>query len=146
MTALADFLEKLPEKKFDMAFWVSKNGARVDWHEVGSCGTSACVASWAWVLMIPDKTARDAELKKLDYFDDEPRMWLDLTGCEGDWLFLGEWSGKHTFKNSNVGVGTPQEAAQAIRAMITAGGIPPNFTLKTAPISPADAATPLAGA
>lgn len=129
MTALANLLDTINPAKFDMTNWVSWMGGvemkRTDFHNVGECGTTACIAGWAFVLQYPSKEARVNALHvEGRWLDDEAQAWLDLTGPECDHLFTGQWSNKRDRKFGYVGIGTPQEAAAAVRAMIAAGGIP----------------------
>ena len=129
MTALANLLDTVNPAKFDMCNWVGWLGGgkmkHADYHHVGECGTTACIAGWAFVLQYSTKEARTNALHvEHRWIDDEAQAWLDLTGPERDYLFTGQWSNKQDSEHYYIGIGTPQEAAAAVRAMIEVAGIP----------------------
>jgi len=127
MTALATLLDTLPDAKFNMTGWVMWLGGvdmkSTDFHHVGECGTTACIAGWAFHLAHPDTDKKKDILASGVWLDQEANRWLDLSHSEKLWLFYGSWSDTKD-PHTNVGLGTPQEAAAAVRAMIAAGGVP----------------------
>ena len=128
MTALAALLDTVNPAKFSMHTWVGWMGGvemngREEHHNAGECGTTACIAGWAFVLQYPNKDHRQQVLLH-SWVDDEAQLYLDLTHEEKNYLFMGKWSSTRHPKNPDVGTGTPQEAAAAVRAMIAHGGIP----------------------
>lgn len=131
MLKLADFLEQLLEKKFDMRQWfaerVENKGfgnlrKRTDQFNVGTvCGTTACIAGWAATLAVPDVEDRQADFN----IEPEARRWLGLTFEESNWLFFGYWSKSKS--EPGVGQGTAKEAATAVRKMVEIKCVPYGF-------------------
>jgi len=127
MTALAALLDTVNPAKFDMRGWVMWLGGVEmtceDFHHVGECGTTACIAGWAFHLAHPDVDKKKDALATGVYLDGVAGRWLGLNITERQWLFYGHWSNTKV-EPTGVGLGGPQEAAEAVRAMIAAGGIP----------------------
>lgn len=106
MLQLADFIETLPDHKFDMSYWISEkeqNNYSDEWivrfypriwepdtdqviFEPFDCGTACCIAGWAAMMK--------NDFKPMPFFvDDETiesraREWLDLTHEQSNNLFL----------------------------------------------------------
>ena len=108
MLQLADFIEKLPEHKFEMQYWISQKvkkenylgeeywkidyaptiGNRFvkDLLEPLDCGTACCIAGWA--------TAIENNFKPIAIMQDEKSIetrgkeWLDLSYEQAQNLFL----------------------------------------------------------
>ena len=128
MKALADFLDKLPKKKFNMGSYIHwKGNGRMPVNAkqaLHSCGTTACVAGWV------ELCHATADEKGCSF--DFAKNHLDLTTKEAEWLFHGHWSKDyvscplHSVEREyfGVGTGTPKQAAKAIRAMVECEGIP----------------------
>lgn len=109
MLQLADFIETLPDHKFDMNYWVGQKeraGEDKEWitthypttysassineesqtkYEPFDCGTACCIAGWAAMIQ--------NDLKPMPYFIDNKTIenraieWLGLTKQEADNLF-----------------------------------------------------------
>jgi hypothetical protein len=105
MLQLADFIEKLPEHKLEMNYWISQKVKRENylgeeyWKtdyaplndskslvEPLSCGTACCIAGWA--------TAIENNFKPIAIMQDEKSIetrgkeWLDLSYEQAQNLFL----------------------------------------------------------
>ncbi len=114
---LADFLEKLPRKQFDICEIASKDEA---------CGTVACVAGWAGFV----PAFRRAGLKMVDEGKSSGKLSLMVNGVVKDNLlgavamFLGlSWRDEADlfwpsgYDKANV---TPKDAAKKIRRLVAA--------------------------
>lgn len=131
MLKLADFLDNLPEKKFDMRQWFAERvedkglgglRKRIDHFNVGNeCGTTACIAGWAATLAVPDLKDRSQRFS----IEGEARRWLGLTIEQSCWLFFGCWSKNKV--GPEIGEGTAKAAAIAVRKMAEIGGVPHGF-------------------
>jgi hypothetical protein len=105
MLQLADFIEKLPEHKFEMQYWISQKIQKenylgdeywkTDYAPLGDsirliepldCGTACCIAGWA--------TAIENNFKPIAIMQDgksietRGREWLDLSIEQANNLFL----------------------------------------------------------
>lgn len=108
---LAQFLERLPAKRFDMgSFGYKKEG----------CGTVACIAGWtpsiAHVKRDPDNPARvilrHGASQPVSFFAQE---WLGLSDYQADGLFYAQ----HGWGKG--GWSSPRAAAKRIRRLIRTG-------------------------
>lgn len=92
ITQLADFIEKLPPKRFEISTWASP----VDDHSkslktVGelkhNCGTCACIGGWAEALFNPDDHAFNMSGDSALLIENA-RQLLDLDDETADALFM----------------------------------------------------------
>lgn len=122
MEALAKYLDKLPEEKFDMDFWVWSplEDSMCEADALNSCGTTCCIAGWA-VLMSGEcldpftrTVDRDGHKKAIrDYAYD----YLDLSSFQASLLFH-----KHMWPDEfRTQLESPKLAAKVIRRMIEEG-------------------------
>jgi len=131
---LADFLDKLPPKRFDFSHWVGD-----DWGGAQdlSCGTTACAIGWC--PTIPAFRRLGLRIVKVDgfpavAFKGQKRLALsgnaiteraamrlfDLTQEEVEFLFLPS-----TACQCADGLGaTPKRVARHIREFVQRGGLP----------------------
>jgi hypothetical protein len=146
MIKLAELIESLPEKKFNMTYWTSEiqgfthdgnvthyaNNQKIDYYD---CTTAGCIAGWAIALknnlraeiVEANSVIRIAEIKAIAC------DFLGLTKQEGDNLFLMESSSiwfDHAFKDFDIfheenGTGidpdsiTNKMAAEVLRKVIS---------------------------
>ena len=94
MIELANFLERLPEKQFDMQVWVNNLTDRFssvykDEYDYGSCNTVCCIAGWTVGLF--NGTGFIKPNNKRDYAEEtivqEATRLLDLTRGQAVNLF-----------------------------------------------------------
>lgn len=106
---LADYLDTVPRKKFDMWNYCKKAGITVlpsdAKKEIGNCGTVACAAGHAAVLF-PRVAKRHA------YYDDFIEEDLGIVGENWDFLFSEDWG---------LYQPTPKQAAKRIRLFLDKG-------------------------
>lgn len=108
MLQLADFIEKLPEHKFEMQYWISQkvkkenylgeeywkidyaptmgNSLVKDLLEPLNCGTACCIAGWA--TAIENNFKPIAIMQNGQSIENRALEWLDLTEKQGQNLFL----------------------------------------------------------
>ena len=105
MLQLADYIEDLPEHKFEMQYWISQkvkkeysNGEeywKTDYAPVFNvdiflepldCGTACCIAGWA--TAIENNFKPIAMMQDGKTIEDRGREWLDLTYAQANNLFL----------------------------------------------------------
>lgn len=105
MLQLADYIEDLPEHKFEMQYWISQkvkkeysNGEeywKTDYAPVFNvdiflepldCGTACCIAGWA--TAIENNFKPIAMMQDDKTIEDRGREWLDLTYAQANNLFL----------------------------------------------------------
>jgi len=109
MLKLADYIESLPEHKFEMKYWLSTKIEQGMWNgkpywstyshpiihnseqntktmEPLDCGTACCIAGWATAMK--DNFKPIALIQDGKSIEDRALEWLDLTGMEGRNLFL----------------------------------------------------------
>ena len=105
MLQLADYIEDLPEHKFEMQYWISQkvkkeysNGVyfwKTDYAPVFNvdiflepldCGTACCIAGWA--TAIENNFKPIAMMQDDKTIEDRGREWLDLTYAQANNLFL----------------------------------------------------------
>lgn len=105
---LADHLRSLPDERFDMANWFSKEGENDTLRALASpgafvheCGTAACVAGWAVALFSP---------RGANWCDDTARDELDLSARQAAALFE-----PHNFEDGRY---TRTDAIAAIQSML----------------------------
>lgn len=96
MLKLADFIEKLPSKRFDMGDWIRVGNDAV--HSVPeeivmdpfSCDTKACVAGWA-VLALGNDEQKRAVAERVGRAENIGQEILGLSEWEAERLFYGRW-------------------------------------------------------
>jgi len=109
MLQLADYIENLPEHKFEMQYWLSTKIEQGMWNgkpywstdsypiihnseqntktlEPLDCGTACCIAGWATAMK--DNFKPIALIQDGKTIEDRALQWLDLTEDEGRNLFL----------------------------------------------------------
>ena len=105
MLQLADFIEKLPEHKFEMNYWISQKVKKENylgeeyWKtdyaplnnskslvEPLSCGTACCIAGWA--AAIENNFKPIAIMQDDKSIETRGREWLDLSIEQAQNLFL----------------------------------------------------------
>jgi hypothetical protein len=108
MLQLADYIEKLPEHKFEMQYWISQkvqkeNSYGEDYWKIDyaprmdsvsgdklleplDCGTACCIAGWATAIESNFKPI--AIIQDGKTIEDRAREWLDLSHEQGQNLFL----------------------------------------------------------
>ena len=108
MLQLADYIEKLPEHKFEMQYWISQkiqkeNSYGEDYWKIDyaptmnsdltkglleplDCGTACCIAGWATAIESNFKPI--AIIQDGKTIEDRAREWLDLSHEQGLNLFL----------------------------------------------------------
>jgi hypothetical protein len=119
MLKLADFIEALPPKQFNMQFWAVNNnnvsGRRdVDPKTINphQCGTTACIAGWAVYLF----AKRDpVDQNYWISFGEEAQDLLGLTLDQRENLFLSDCWGEAP---EHI---TREMAAAKIRKMVASG-------------------------
>lgn len=145
---LADHLDSLPRKRFNMASfytrWVKRDGTkwevgflsgRDDFDEdetirptdvtkvlEGSCNTSACIAGWA-VALHPRAGAKDTHGRwARSWFDGERYFNYDVAEHAASILGL-ESADAHRLFFQDMGM-TPKQAAKKIRKAVKLGYVP----------------------
>ena len=112
---LSDFLEKLPQEKFDMTHYRSDdNGFQVSYESKNNCGTAGCALGWAPFI-------KGLEPVKKEFFKREDFSWALYTRRVFDisvvdtscafWMWLFSWDWKDIDN-------TPQGAAKRIRYLV----------------------------
>ena len=109
MLQLADYIEKLPEHKFEMQYWISQKvqkenvygedywkidyAPRMDSNSLSEkllepldCGTACCIAGWATAIQNNFKPI--AIMQNGQSIENRALEWLDLTEKQGQNLFL----------------------------------------------------------
>lgn len=108
MLQLADYIEKLPEHKFEMQYWISQkiqkeNSYGEDYWKIDyaptmnsdltkglleplDCGTACCIAGWATAIESNFKPI--AIIQDGKTIEDRAREWLDLSYEQSQNLFL----------------------------------------------------------
>jgi hypothetical protein len=105
MLQLADYIEKLPEHKFEMQYWISQKVQKensygedywkTDYAPLGDsirliepldCGTACCIAGWA--TAIENNFKPIAIVQNGQSIENRALEWLDLTEKQGQNLFL----------------------------------------------------------
>lgn len=108
MLQLADYIEKLPEHKFEMEYWISQkvqkeNVYGEDYWKIDyalrmdsvsgdklleplDCGTACCIAGWATAIQNNFKPI--AIMQNGQSIENRALEWLDLTEKQGRNLFL----------------------------------------------------------
>lgn len=105
MLQLADYIEDLPEHKFEMQYWISQKVKSKNYYgteywktdyapvfnvdvflEPLDCGTACCIAGWA--TAIENNFKPIAMMQDNKTIEDRGREWLDLTYAQANNLFL----------------------------------------------------------
>ena len=99
MTKLADLLERLPEKKFNMEYWTSEivgdshngnvayynhNNGNIDYYD---CNTAGCIAGWT-IALKNNLRSFDVPIHSVVTLKEEACEFLGLSYEQGDALFL----------------------------------------------------------
>lgn len=110
LEALAAFVEKLPEERFDMD----------DWRQESACGTVACLAGWTPEVAGVAGDVEDGRVSCRDYsahVSDFAEDWIGLNDQAAKKLFYtGGWPELFTHQPP-----TPARAAARIRHFIATG-------------------------
>jgi len=128
---LADYLDSLPARKFDLEHWVTtyeKGYPREDGKK-SKCGTTACALGHAGLIpsfrraglktqIGPHDTEGEVYLKGVGCGIGAGEKFFDLTPAEADYLFLPGYYGIRQ---------GPKTVAARIRKLIKADGIPSDF-------------------
>lgn len=112
--AIARLLDKVPRKKFNMAYWViAPNGAFAsDLYSPSECGFAGCAIGWAKTL---------PRFKHKDPWQILQRLGLTRGDDRHEFSIAGQaLFGGHT-SNRNK---TPKQVAKAIRTYLQDGGLP----------------------
>lgn len=129
MKATADFLDKLPEEKFNMGHWGAHGNGYACPINANECGTTCCIAGWVLVnngLCVGKAgdvyDALDSKGFGINYQGEASdlaadALWLDHDEAE-NLFYQRNWP---TQFQSGEETATPQMAAARIRHMIETG-------------------------
>jgi hypothetical protein len=131
LTKLADYLDSLPARKFDLDHWVEKydkDFPREDGKK-HKCGTTACALGHAGLIpsfrraglrtIMPEGWNRGkVELDGLESGMAAAKLFFNLPEEEANYLFMPESYGVRQ---------GPKTVAKRIRRLIKAGGLPKSY-------------------
>lgn len=131
LNKLADYLDALPARKFDLDHWIAsyENGYPREDGKKYKCGTTACALGHAGLIpsfrraglkteMAPNATQGEVTLDGLEHGTHAAEIFFDLRSEEADYLFLPEYYGKRQ---------GPKTVAGRIRRLIRDGQLPESF-------------------
>lgn len=98
MLKLADFLDNLPEFRFDIGYWIAEYDENLDDYcnghiiDLEDCNTAGCIAGWACALMNDNsyEVEFDHYTEEYEYqsVEDEAAYFLGLESYEARRLFI----------------------------------------------------------
>ncbi len=119
---LADFLETVPRRAFDLSLWVSRRASKPEGKRPGDCGFAGCAIGWA----AHTKMFRGLHLENsyLKYYDFDGFEAVDnLFGFKRQ-LFSSSAEGQYLFDTRTYprGAVTPKQVAKRIRQFVASDG------------------------
>ena len=115
LTVLRDFIEKLPQEKFDMEDWVQ--------HFTGAagCNTVGCIAGWAQIIFHIESFREQKENETVyDYTRERQSFYVDFVGGE---LGLAHDEAKKLFMPDDLSERTKAEAVEVLTNLIATGEV-----------------------
>lgn len=114
---LADLLETVPRKAFDLGLWETKRATKPEGKKQGECGFAGCAIGWATHA----KLFRGLSFRRYTWCETPHLAYRDSTNWEAvQKLFsIGATQAYHLFEeDSYEGAATPKQVAFRIRKFI----------------------------